>query len=89
MSVTLIKGDDPTLVSQALQGLVAELGGAGDRSLMVEEVGEAQYAPDGAEAELTPRLAAEGWELLNVVGVFDDAGLDERRANAGDNYLRY
>lgn len=42
-----------------------------------------------AEEELRPRLAAEGWELLNVVGVFDDAGLDERRANAGDNYLRY
>lgn len=58
MSVTLIKGDDPTLVSQALQGLVKELVGAGDRSLMVEEVGEAQYAPDGGEAELTPLVNA-------------------------------
>jgi len=42
-----------------------------------------------ATEELRPRLAEAGWELLNVVTVFDDAGLDERRANAGDNYLRY
>lgn len=42
-----------------------------------------------AAAYLAPRLAAEGWELLEVAGVFDEAGLAERRANAGDYYLRY
>ena len=42
-----------------------------------------------AEAEVGPKLAADGWELLTIVGVFDDAGLDERRESAGDYYLRY
>lgn len=42
-----------------------------------------------AAAELTPKLAADGWQLLNVLGVFDDAGLAERRESAGNFYLRY
>ncbi len=44
---------------------------------------------DGARAELTPRLAVDDWQLLSVEGVFDDAGLEERRDSAGENYLRY
>jgi hypothetical protein len=44
---------------------------------------------DGAWAELTQRLSASGWQLLEVISVFDDAGLDERRDSAGDNFLRY
>jgi len=58
MSLTLIKGDDLSLVAQTLQAVVKELVGSGDRSLMVEEVGEAHYAPDGADAELTPLVNA-------------------------------
>ena len=42
-----------------------------------------------ATAELTPKLAADGWQLLNVLGVFDDAGLAERRESAGEFYLSY
>ncbi len=42
-----------------------------------------------AAGELTPKLAADGWQLLNVVGVFDDDGLAERRESAGAYYLRY
>ena len=42
-----------------------------------------------AESELFDRLASDQWELLAVVSVFDEDGLDERRANAGDYYLRY
>ncbi|MCF2871363.1 hypothetical protein L0664_09835 [Octadecabacter sp. G9-8] len=44
---------------------------------------------DGATAELTPRLAADDWQLLSIEGVFDDAGLEERQDSAGDYYLRY
>jgi hypothetical protein len=43
----------------------------------------------GAEAELAPRLAAAGWTLLNVLSVFDESGLAERKASAGPNYLRF
>ena len=42
-----------------------------------------------ATRELAPRLAAGGWTLLNVVSVFDDAGLDQRKDSAGPNFLRY
>ena len=42
-----------------------------------------------AAAELAPRLAAQGWTLLNVVSVFDAGGLDERKASAGTYYLRF
>lgn len=42
-----------------------------------------------AAAYLSERLSADGWQLLEVMGTFDDAGLEERRADAGDYYLRY
>ncbi|MGJ8626951.1 MAG: hypothetical protein ACSHXB_08330 [Sulfitobacter sp.] len=42
-----------------------------------------------ARAELAARLAAQGWTLLNVVSVFGDEGLAQRRDSAGPNYLRF
>ncbi|SFE54297.1 hypothetical protein [Roseivivax sediminis] len=54
---------------------VAEIGG---------ECGRA-----AARQELAPRLAQAGWTLLNVVSVFDESGLEERRDSAGQNFLRY
>jgi hypothetical protein len=42
-----------------------------------------------ARAELGARLAAQGWELLNVLSVFGDEGLAQRKDSAGSNYLRF
>jgi hypothetical protein len=42
-----------------------------------------------AENQLRPALAGDGWQLLNVLGVFDDAGLEERKGSAGEYFLRY
>lgn len=42
-----------------------------------------------AASELAPRLAAQGWTLLNIVSVFGDDGLDQRKNSAGSNYLRF
>ncbi len=42
-----------------------------------------------AEDQLRPSLQRDGWQLLNVLGVFDDGGLDERRESAGEYFLRY
>jgi hypothetical protein len=42
-----------------------------------------------AEEQLRPALQSDGWALLNVLGVFDDTGLQERRDSAGDYFLRY
>ncbi|MEM9436921.1 MAG: hypothetical protein AAGA15_07755 [Pseudomonadota bacterium] len=44
---------------------------------------------DNARVELAPRIGADGWELLNIVSVFDDGGLAERRESAGRYFLRY
>ncbi|MBU2980406.1 hypothetical protein KO498_01150 [Lentibacter algarum] len=42
-----------------------------------------------ARASLAPRLASKGWTLLNVLNVFDDSGLNQRKASAGQYFLRY
>lgn len=42
-----------------------------------------------AQAEIAGRISGEGWQLLTVVSVFDDAGLEERKASAGQYFLRY
>lgn len=43
----------------------------------------------GAAAELRPRLEQAGWTLLNVLSVFGPEGLDERKASAGEYFLRF
>ena len=42
-----------------------------------------------AASALAPRLAAAGWTLLSVVSLFGPEGLQERKASAGDQFLRY
>lgn len=42
-----------------------------------------------AENQLRDRLDSAGWQLLNVLSVFDDAGLEERKDSAGEFFLRY
>lgn len=44
---------------------------------------------DTATAQLRPRLAAAGWQLLTVVSVFDDGGLPSRQGAAGAFFLRF
>lgn len=38
---------------------------------------------------ISARIAAGGWELLQVVSVFDGTGLEARRADAGEYFLRF
>jgi hypothetical protein len=42
-----------------------------------------------AQAQLGPRLAAQGWTLLSIVSTFGSEGLNERKQRAGSNYLRF
>lgn len=42
-----------------------------------------------AKAEVSARLARNGWTLLNIMSVFGPEGLDQRRANAGNFFLRF
>ena len=54
----------------------------------VVEVAEACTAEEAA-ARLAPLLLADGWQLLEIVGVFDEDGLAEREEDAGEYFLRY
>ncbi|MEO6299069.1 MAG: hypothetical protein ABIV25_09345 [Paracoccaceae bacterium] len=45
--------------------------------------------PKVARGELAPRLEADGWTLLKIVSTFGPEGLDERKASAGEFFLRY
>jgi len=42
-----------------------------------------------AAAALAPRLAREGWTLLNILSTFGPGGLDSRRNNAGPFFLAF
>jgi hypothetical protein len=42
-----------------------------------------------AKAEISARLAQNGWTLLSVISVFGPEGLNQRRANAGTFFLRF
>jgi len=55
----------------------------------VAQVSDANCSKGAAEGELAPRLAADGWTLLNVLSTFGPEGLAERKASAGDYFLRY
>jgi len=55
----------------------------------VAQVSDGNCSPGAAAGELAPRLAAAGWTLLNVLSTFGPEGLDERKASAGEYFLRY
>lgn len=42
-----------------------------------------------ARAQLSQRLAARNWKLLNIVSVFGPEGLEQRKNSAGSNFLRF
>ncbi|MEX0280702.1 MAG: hypothetical protein AB3N13_05870 [Arenibacterium sp.] len=54
---------------------------------VIELQGPCRPAP--ARREVADRLGASGWTLLNIVSVFGPEGLAERRANAGQFFLRF
>ena len=66
------------------------------RNLRAAQTGAQTALQDGiaglgkARAALAPRLASKGWTLLNVLSVFDESGLNnKRKASAGQFFLRY
>ena len=56
----------------------------------VAQISDAACGNRGAaKGELAPRLAADGWTLLTVLSTFGPEGLGERKASAGEYFLRY
>lgn len=76
--VTLIEGDDPTLVSHALTEVVHELVGDSDRSLVVEELTEEHYRH------------ADGFDIARLVDAAQTAPfLTEHRVVVGRHAGRF
>ena len=44
---------------------------------------------NAAQNEAKTRLKSAGWKLLTLVSTFDQNGLDARRSDAGEFFLRY
>ncbi|MBV7380233.1 hypothetical protein [Maritimibacter dapengensis] len=42
-----------------------------------------------ARPVVSRRIGADGWTLLNVLSIFDQNGLEQRKASAGEFFLRY
>jgi DNA polymerase-3 subunit delta len=57
-SLFLIKGDDVSLISRAVQELVDSLVGDGDRSLLVEELNETAYRTESGDYSIAPLVDA-------------------------------
>lgn len=55
----------------------------------VAQVSDGACDVNAAAAEIQGRISGDGWQLLTVLSVFDDAGLDARRDSAGEFFLRY
>ena len=44
---------------------------------------------NAARRNIARRLARGGWNLLDVMAVFDESGLGSRRGRAGEYFLKY
>ena len=45
--------------------------------------------PKALRRAVQQRIAADGWTVLTVMSTFDETGLEMRRQNAGEFFLRY
>ena len=55
----------------------------------VIEVPQNACSVGAASSYVSGRLASQGWTLVQVISVFDESGLTSRRADAGQNFLRF
>lgn len=55
----------------------------------VVELPDDSCAKGPAAKAIAPRIAVDGWTLLNVLSIFGPEGLSERKESAGAYFLRY
>lgn len=56
---------------------------------VIELSAQACASREAAAQETARRISRDGWTLLNIMAIFGPDGLPERRANAGQFFLRY
>lgn len=55
----------------------------------VAQLSDEACTAKAASAAMKPRLAADGWILLSIVGLINETEIEGVKANAGDYFLRY
>jgi len=53
------------------------------------ELPDTACSKQAAKAQISQRIAADGWKLLHVLSIFNEDGLGERKNSAGQYFLRY
>jgi hypothetical protein len=91
--ITLALVASLALASPAAAGCYADYKAKRENPLQLHygviSVSDDNCSAAAAADEVERRIGSDGWELLAVVSVFDDAGLDSRRDSAGAYFLRY
>lgn len=68
----------------------AKRGDPVEYSYGVIELSDALCSDKGAASEeVAARLQAAGWQLLKLQSIFGPEGLDQKKADAGEHFLRY
>jgi len=70
----------------------AKQAGSGDLQLhygVMRLQGPACANPSLLEKRVTARIAVDNWTLLRILSQFRKSGVKQRRANAGQYFLRY
>ncbi len=55
----------------------------------VIELPDSACSKDAAAQQIASRIGADGWQLLTVLSLFGPEGLEQRKAQAGQFFLKY
>ena len=55
----------------------------------VIELPDSACSRGAAQNQIAQRISADGWQLLNILSIFQADGLEERKDSAGQYFLRY
>jgi len=55
----------------------------------VIELPDSACSRGAAKNQISQRISVDGWQLLNILSIFQADGLEERKDSAGQYFLRY
>ena len=94
LTVVLTVGLTVALAGAAQAGCYADYKAKKDNPLrlsygVIQLNGAACTSRQAAAQAISGRISRGGWTLLAVLSIFGPEGLQQRKASAGANYLRY
>jgi len=55
----------------------------------VIELPDSACSKGAAKLQISQRISVDGWQLLNILSIFQSNGLEKRKNSAGQYFLRY